>query len=438
MKRLLPVLFTTLLGCTSESPDYGPLPAAVRISPLVTRVSGTNFEPEDRIGLTIRLGETVYADNRELTYDGRSFSNTSLLWYNDATQPSTLIAYWPYDAAGAPARFTVPTDQSGAGFASADLLAATRHGVVPNASPVEMLFDHLLSKVRLTVENASDGAVDRIVLCGSIPTATVDLANKQVETDEEVPAVELIPHAVDDTTSEAVVIPQLAALAVQVWTDDGKIHRYELEPTPLEGGKIYTVHVTVTNIDIGCSLSGEINDWQAGGAIGERSEDPGILTYGEVSYGLTALPDGTVWMTENLRYNPGSESDLATGAGGVRYPGAALTEAEDIAAYGLLYDGDTAQGICPEGWELPTRADCEALIGYWSSLPADFLPVIPEFCLSTGQYRESGERSYLWSSTADGAGFYDALTVDRSAALPTPGLERKAASIFLPVRCMKR
>lgn len=438
MKRSILLLVLSSFGCTTPDPDPACNRTEIRITPLLTRVSGTNFEPGDRIGLTISVGGDLYADNRELMYDGTTFSRPGFLWYNDATLSSELTAYYPYDPAGTPTRFTVPTDQSGSGIEAADLLAATRSDVQPDTGPVEMLFDHLLSKVLVRVDNWSDGAVTGIRLSGSYPTATVEIENKHVTVDMTGTPVSLIPHEADAGTSEAIVIPQRVGFELEIATADGKNHRYELEPTTLEGGRIYTIEVTVTNIDIACNLNGDIRDWTDGGTIGVRRDPETILSYAGVTYGVTTLPDGSVWMTDNLRCNPGPDSDLKDGGSGARYPGAELTDSESVERYGLLYDGDTAQGICPEGWRLPNGEDFSSLAAVWGDVAADFLPATPAFCLSTGVYKDSGNRSYLWSSSEDGAGFYGVLTVDHNTQPPILSLDRKAAALALPVRCVKR
>ena len=59
-------------------------------------------------------------------------------------------------------------------------------------------------------------------------------------------------------------MPQRAAFTIGISTDDGKSRSYELEPAELLGGKLYTVTVTVTRIDVSCTLSGEIKDWVPG------------------------------------------------------------------------------------------------------------------------------------------------------------------------------
>lgn len=439
MKRLLPLFLLLLAGCRDSSSDMPRTPDRIRILPLMTRVTGTDFDRDDRIGLTLTVSGVPYATNREMIYDGTTFSSEGFVWYNDATQPSDLTAYYPYAPEGAPDRFTVPADQSAEGFAQADLLSARRRDVLPGSAPVEMLFDHLFSKIRLTVENRSDGEIDGVSLEGSIPTADVDLTNGTAEAAADVSAEILIPHRTDENTWELIAVPQTVAWVLHISTDDGKVHTHELESTSLRGGKIYTISVTVTNIDLSCQLSGDINDWTTGGAIEElpAESNASTLNYGGEDYRIASLPDGSLWLAENLRVNPGTEEELATGAAGALYPSGTLADAASVERYGLLYDGETAQGICPPGWRLPAEEDFETLQQLAAEDAESFLTLTPALWQPTGGYKSLTDMSYLWSAIEDGEGYRKAV----AAQYLHPGvdlyLERKHTGIFLPVRCRK-
>jgi uncharacterized protein (TIGR02145 family) len=69
------------------------------------------------------------------------------------------------------------------------------------------------------------------------------------------------------------------------------------------------------------------------------------------TYKTVKMPDGKVWMAQNLNYKPESgnswcyDDDEAMGA-----------------KYGRLYDWETAKAACPKGWRLPTREEWGALV----------------------------------------------------------------------------
>ncbi len=119
----------------------------------------------------------------------------------------------------------------------------------------------------------------------------------------------------------------------------------------------------------------------------------GILVYAGETYKVKKMKDGKWWMTENLRYVPNGRtpsSDAGNVLAGIYYPlvyenGAAVfsTSSADIKERGYLYQSEVAlglslgditteekakavegrQGICPEGWHVPTKADIVSLVG---------------------------------------------------------------------------
>lgn len=119
-----------------------------------------------------------------------------------------------------------------------------------------------------------------------------------------------------------------------------------------------------------------------------------ITYYGE-TYKVVKMKDGKWWMAENLRYVPEGAvpcNDLENVTAGIYYPvtlNAEKTAAEQsasedvIKANGYLYQSEFAlglevgtltsveaaeelegaQGICPDGWHIPTADDIVGLVG---------------------------------------------------------------------------
>ena len=121
----------------------------------------------------------------------------------------------------------------------------------------------------------------------------------------------------------------------------------------------------------------------------------GYVELAGVRYSTREMKDGKVWMTENLRYIPEGYTpcdDVNNVTAGVYYP-LTLNTAEDgmvfsqntyiIEEQGYLYQSEVAlglkvgdiqdeekakslegvQGICPEGWHIPTADDIMGLVG---------------------------------------------------------------------------
>lgn len=120
------------------------------------------------------------------------------------------------------------------------------------------------------------------------------------------------------------------------------------------------------------------------------------ITYGGADYDVVRMKDGKVWFAQNLHYVPEgmSVTELAasyTGGTGIYYPatfsvenGTAVvvpsSDSQVVETQGLLYTaavalaGDTVpsadwedctdrQGICPDGWHIPTAQEWVDLLG---------------------------------------------------------------------------
>lgn len=111
---------------------------------------------------------------------------------------------------------------------------------------------------------------------------------------------------------------------------------------------------------------------------------------GGVSYKVKWMADGRLWMVENLRYVPEGKAPSADPSdnSGIWYPNyltaEAKTAADSVAKYGLLYNFkaiygvdptteenvksvEGAQGICPDGWHIPTKDEADSLVkAYWN------------------------------------------------------------------------
>lgn len=66
------------------------------------------------------------------------------------------------------------------------------------------------------------------------------------------------------------------------------------------------------------------------------------------------------WMAENLAYKP----ENSGGWGGYTGYWAYDLNEVNVEKYGFLYDWETAQNVCPEGWHLPSQQEFLSLINY--------------------------------------------------------------------------
>ena len=411
MKKVLLSLLALASVIACEKEEATDIPSLggeiVKISPVITKVTDVNFEDGDRIGLSIFKNDAYYAENALLTFGDGVFAG-DLVWYTEGAETSVLTAYYPYSASGMPETFAVQTDQT-EGYEESDLIAGTKSDVTPSSAAVTVGFKHLLSKIMLDIDNQSGSELTSVKLSGSRISASVDLSSLTVAVDGSGSAEDITMQAV--TAGEqyrAIVIPQTVAFALTVTTASGKTLTQNLASVDLKQGGQYTMSATVVEDNLSVNLSGEISNWTDEGEIGPATpsgevqfeEYDGYFVYDGVTYPTVTLSNGSVWMAKNLSYLPDGYTPSADGTdpeAHILYPyelvndggtpsainassAKALTDAESIEEKGYLYDAyaifgvdeitsenihsfEGAQGICPPGWHVPTRAEYFALCG---------------------------------------------------------------------------
>ncbi len=437
-------------GCNKEESTG----MEIRIAPRIeTRVSGINFENGDQIGLTVALTGRNHVANQLLTYNGSTFGASGLIWYNNLNETSTLRAYYPYNSNGEPTSFAVLPDQS-RGCESSDLLAAVQGGIQPSGSAIAMTFKHLMTKLLINIDNQSSASVSKITVDGALGNATVDFTNlTATATGSSKPTV-TVHQITADAAYEVIVVPQTASLTVTVYTDDGKSRSQTTAAHKLEGGSSYNINATVTNIDLSLSISGKIEDWNNGGDLtteegttnsgsgsggGNGSESGSgsgsateTISWQNETY-KTATIGSKTWMAENMRHIPSG----ATIGTDIWYSNGTASTA---ATKGLLYSyavataGETAepmQGICPDGWHLPSKAELETLTT--ATLPDGFLIYDSGVFVGTTN-KHSTVKCTVWSSTAEGVS--NAYRFEAKSG-ETPTVKSASAYDGCSVRCVK-
>ena len=406
MKRYFSIALAALAIAACQQPVQPDMaPGKVQVEPVITRATEVNFENGDQIGFTMTKvnGAEAYADNAVLSFDGSVFSG-ELMWYADAYSEADVYAYYPYEATGTPAYYAAVLDQT-AGIAQADFMAASKKGVLPTPNAITMVFKHLMTKLVINIDNQSGAEVNTVKILGGDAACDIDLPNLAV-----LPASGAMPDILTEITAyeatagkvwQAIVIPQTAKLSVEVSLSNGKKITQPLAEMTLKSGGQYTVNARLVQDNMTVSASGEIENWTDEGEIGfeggstteelpvEFTEYDGYFVYDGVEYTTVTLADGNTWMAENLRFIPRGRtvSSDPTEDAGIWYPAANSDKTADpalVESLGLLYDAATAfgveelnadnaasfegcQGICPEGWHIPTVAEMTGLVGHCSN-----------------------------------------------------------------------
>ncbi len=407
MKKILTlaVIATTLLSAACSKSDDGgtyDTPLAVQIDPTIpdptlfpkasTRVTDTDFETGDKIGVTITMEDdkSAFLSNKEFSFDGANFTAPGTLWYDDANLASTLFAYYPYQAGAThPTEFSVQTDQSGDNYKASDLLIGFKTGVKPEKA-VDLAFKHKMTRVIIRVTNGSGSDITEIRIGGAIGTGTIDAATGAftAKTDAAVIDVKACEWE-KNKLYYALLVPQKGVkLKTTVKTADGKTRPCTLETTDLVSGTNRELKMNVQPADLQVELGGKIDNWNDGADLeiesGGQAVEP-TIAWGGVNYKTVKLKDGRTWMAENLRYVPEGKtvsSDPADG-NGIWYPCGLdkVANPDLVNTYGLIYSYPTllgmteelsadnydkyegVQGICPDGWHIPTMAEWLKLAG---------------------------------------------------------------------------
>ncbi len=394
-----------LASCSKDAGEELSLRKSIAVDPTITRATEVDFETGDAIGLNIVTKEGVHATNAKMVFGGEIFTAAQTLeWYEDAGLEATLTAYYPY-AESEPAEFTITTDQTGEGYYASDLMMARKEGVTPTVQAVDMTFYHKMTKLVINVKNDYDATVTGVTLYNVVPTAAISVENQTAEAKSGVEAVAVKAREVEAGEKYAAIIaPQTVALKVVLTTvKDGKTETFtqSLAEAALQGGGQYSMTITVLPSELDVELGDEIIDWEDKGELKPEeggNEEPeeevfaeyeGYFVYHGETYKTVTLADGNTWMAENLRYIPEGKSvssDPVEDAG-IWYPAANAEKVADpelVATLGLLYDAATAygveaitvenaatfegtQGICPEGWHIPTVTEMTGLVGHCSN-----------------------------------------------------------------------
>ncbi|MFI3267222.1 MAG: fimbrillin family protein [Rikenellaceae bacterium] len=396
MKRKIFTLLcvsAAIIGCSKDEDPILPDGTSMGITidaAIQTRATELSFEDNDQIGLTIITDsdEATFYENSPLTYASNSF-NSELTWYADLLETSTLYAYYPYVAGSNPTSFTVQADQSTtSGYAASDLMIAAKNDVVPTDESVMMTFNHSLGSIVISLDNQSSKTVSAIEICGTLPTATIDITAGTVVVNESSSATDIKASLNDDGSYTAIIVPQTATVTFNVTFDDDSVVSFDEGAVSFVGGGEYSTTITLTSSN---TIPFEEYD--------------GYFIYDGVTYNTITLDNGTTWMTSNLAYLPEgyTPSSDASVWSGVWYPYkldydqmvidgtvalspsidyvVSVTDQEGIESLGYLYDIKTAltggteiteencydfegkQGICPQGWHIPTRAEYFDLVG---------------------------------------------------------------------------
>ena len=252
--------------------------------PSQTRATATNFEGGDRIGLYVAQADAPLeiggnlVNNEALTYNGSRWAAAHTLYWDDGTY--NAYAYYPYIQGVSSIDdqpFSVATDQSTAktatalgGYEASDLLFATSKGIKASASPINLTFKHIMSKLKIRLVKGEDfegemPTTAQVYIHNTVPTATIDLqagmATRYVKGNQQT----ITAHQDDDYVFSAILVPQRVENRqplVEV-VMKGVSYMYESKFV-FKPGVEHLVNLIITNNpdNVKIEIGGEVENWQ--------------------------------------------------------------------------------------------------------------------------------------------------------------------------------
>lgn len=252
--------------------------------PSQTRATATNFEGGDRIGLYVAQADAPLeiggnlVNNEALTYNGSRWTAAHTLYWDEGTY--NAYAYYPYIQGVSSIDdqpFSVATDQSTAktatalgGYEASDLLFATTKGIKASASPINLTFKHIMSKLKIRLVKGEDfegemPTTAQVYIHNTVPTATIDLqagvATRYVKGTQQT----ITAHQDDDYVFSAILVPQRVENRqplVEV-VMKGVSYMYESKFV-FKPGVEHLVNLIITNNpdNVKIEIGGEVENWQ--------------------------------------------------------------------------------------------------------------------------------------------------------------------------------
>ena len=248
-----------------------------------SRATEEGFESNDKIGLYVAASDAPLeiggnlVNNEPLTFDGTNWTATRTLYWDEGTY--NAYAYYPYIKGISSIEdqpFSVSLDQSTAktteklgGYEASDLLFAAKKGITASASPVNLTFKHIMSKLTIRLIKGEDFEGDMptdatVYIHNTIPTATIDLQAGVATRNMKGNRQTIIAHHDFSTIYSAIIVPQRIENRMPLIEVVMKGVSYLFESKfQFKPGVEHLVNLTITEnpeqvkIDIG----GEIKGW---------------------------------------------------------------------------------------------------------------------------------------------------------------------------------
>lgn len=260
---------------TAYVPDEGEI-QLMMMHPHQTRVTETNFEASDSIGVYVTANDVALqlagneVNNELFTYNGTSWTSKRKVYWN--TGKHNVYAFYPYSKKVNDVvdyNFSVQTDQSTDwGYMHSDFLFASVLDVAASNNPIAMQFAHKLSNVIVNLEKGEnyEGVIPadaEVYLLSTVPQAVIDLSTGDAGKDNYGAEAAIRCRQVSNTQYQAIVVPQsLTSRRPLVEVVIGEVSYLMEGKISYRPGMRHTISVTLDQnpeqikIEIGGSIEG--------------------------------------------------------------------------------------------------------------------------------------------------------------------------------------
>ena len=290
-----------LSGCSDiEEAQTSGAPEAIRFTASIgryTKATDTSFEKGDKIGLY--AGEPLNLVNIPLEYDnGVLKSAQTLHWAEGQTGKVAFRAYYPFfeemESQPEVVPFSVRKDQSKhEDFTNSDLMFASAEAS-PSDESVKLVFDHLLSKLVLEIDNQSGDPVAQVLVGGPLRASLVNRVTGAVgaatvnpeESEDEVIYKPLVEQSGNKTQCSLILPPQKADVGVVVLTAGGRTAAFMAKQADLVSGKMHKGVLTLKEIPVGdeVEFTLSVEEWKEGGSFRFSDQELGERTGWNIIY----------------------------------------------------------------------------------------------------------------------------------------------------------
>ena len=234
------------------------------VHPAATRVSATQFETDDRIGLYVvehNNGNAVplqisgnWANNVPATFNGIQWNPEKKIYWPENTVD--VYAYYPYMTVSSIDEnpFSVELDQNADdGYEKSDFLWAKTANATQKDKQVKLNFSHCCSKlvVELVKGASYDGdfpEVSNMYVHSTVPSATVDFTTGAVTKHLFGEMKTIRMKRIDDSHFEAIIVPQRVDVRLPLIEFVSNGVSYLIEDTfNFKAKTQHTIHLTIAS-----------------------------------------------------------------------------------------------------------------------------------------------------------------------------------------------